>query len=286
MRRENRRTPIVNPFHPPIRPSIHPHAQDQVLILHLVLAAHHDTRDALLFAPARTVFESVQLQRSQRTHSGHVDAGMLMVHSTPRRDATGRYWTPYDASVKHWTLWDATENHGKPSSNPHLANGQAEQDGLSLDPLLTPKCASPNKQQANRGVSTSVERLEPSVRNTRLGHSENALKHPAHDISLLSHKLDDAQKKLCRVAEEAEKTGLQINISKTEVMRVNSKQQNPIRLHEEDIKEANKFTYLGSIVNKDGGSDEDIKCRINKARQAFITLRQIWKSKTLSIHNL
>ncbi|RUS89829.1 hypothetical protein EGW08_002441 [Elysia chlorotica] len=107
----------------------------------------------------------------------------------------------------------------------------------------------------------------------------------ADDISLLSHKLDDAQKKLCRVAEEAEKTGLQINISKTEVMRVNSKQQNPIRLHEEDIKEANKFTYLGSIVNKDGGSDEDIKCRINKARQAFITLRQIWKSKTLSIHN-
>ncbi|RUS87436.1 hypothetical protein EGW08_004811 [Elysia chlorotica] len=103
----------------------------------------------------------------------------------------------------------------------------------------------------------------------------------ADDISLLSHKLDDAQKKLCRVAEEAEKTGLQINISKTEVMRVNSKQQNPIRLHEEDIKEANKFTYLGSIVNKDGGSDEDIKCRIIKARQAFITLRQIWKSKTL-----
>ncbi|RUS68798.1 hypothetical protein EGW08_023439 [Elysia chlorotica] len=106
----------------------------------------------------------------------------------------------------------------------------------------------------------------------------------ADDISLLSHKLDDAQKKLCRVAEEAEKTGLQINISKTEVMRVNSKQQNPIRLHEEDIKEANKFTYLGSIVNKDGGSHEDIKCRINKARHAFITLRQIWKSKTLSIH--
>ena len=33
----------------------------------------------------------------------------------------------------------------------------------------------------------------------------------ADDINLLSHKQQDAQKKLCRVAEEAEKTGLQID---------------------------------------------------------------------------
>ena len=93
----------------------------------------------------------------------------------------------------------------------------------------------------------------------------------ADDISLLSHRHQDAQEKLCRVAEEAEKTGLQINTGKTEVMRVNNKKQDPVRVHKESIKEVDKFVYLGS-VSKDGGTDEDIKCRINKVRQAFNTL--------------
>ena len=86
----------------------------------------------------------------------------------------------------------------------------------------------------------------------------------ADDISLLSHKRQDAQEKLCRVAAEAEKTGLQINIGKTEAMRVNNKQDDPLQLHQENIKEVDKFVYLGSAVSKDGGTDEDIKCRINK----------------------
>ena len=75
----------------------------------------------------------------------------------------------------------------------------------------------------------------------------------ADDISLLSHKQQDAQEKLCRVAAEAEKTGLQINIGKTEAMRVNNKQDDPLRLHQENIKEVDKFVYLGSVVSKDGG---------------------------------
>nr|KAG5702316.1 hypothetical protein BaRGS_002983 [Batillaria attramentaria] len=107
----------------------------------------------------------------------------------------------------------------------------------------------------------------------------------ADDIALLSHKQQDAQEKLNRVAEEAEKTGLKINISKTEVMRVNHKQHDPIQLHQEDIKEVDKFVYLGSVVSKDGGTDEDIKSRTNKARHAFRTLRPIWRSTALSLRN-
>ena len=97
------------------------------------------------------------------------------------------------------------------------------------------------------------------------------------NIRLLSHKQQDAQEKLCWVAAEAEKTGLQINIGKTEAMRVNNKQHDPLRLHKENIKEVDKFVYPSSVVSKDGGTDEDIKCRINKARHAFNTLRPIWR---------
>ena len=64
----------------------------------------------------------------------------------------------------------------------------------------------------------------------------------------------DAQTKLEHVAEEAEKVGLQININKTEVMRVNNNRQEAIQLQGKEIKEADSFTYLGSVVSKDGGN--------------------------------
>ena len=107
----------------------------------------------------------------------------------------------------------------------------------------------------------------------------------ADDINLLSHKKQGAQEKLRRMAEEAGKTGLEINIGKTEAMRINNKQADPLRLHQENIKEVEKFVYLGSAVNKDGGTEEDIRCRINKTRYAFNALRQIWRSTALSVRN-
>ena len=98
----------------------------------------------------------------------------------------------------------------------------------------------------------------------------------ADDISLLSHKQQEAQEKLHCVAEEARKTGLQINIGKTEAMRFKNKQADPLLLHQRG-----RNVYLGSVVNKDGGTEEDIRCRINKAKYAFNTLRQILRSKAL-----
>ncbi|PVD26785.1 hypothetical protein C0Q70_14463 [Pomacea canaliculata] len=80
----------------------------------------------------------------------------------------------------------------------------------------------------------------------------------ADDISLLSHRQQHAQTKLSKLAEEAEKTGLKINKKKTEVMKFNNKQELPIQLQGENILETDRFTYLGSIVSKDGGADDDI----------------------------
>ena len=37
------------------------------------------------------------------------------------------------------------------------------------------------------------------------------------------------------------------------------------------VEEVDKFTYLGSIVSKKGGTDEGIKARIGKARKALTT---------------
>jgi len=91
----------------------------------------------------------------------------------------------------------------------------------------------------------------------------------ADHISLLSHIFQDAQDKLNCVSTKAAKTGLNINIKKKEVMRINNNQATPVRLHQQDIKEVDKFVYLGSVVSKNGGADEDIQSRINKARYTF-----------------
>ncbi|CAH8845511.1 unnamed protein product [Trichobilharzia szidati] len=114
----------------------------------------------------------------------------------------------------------------------------------------------------------------------------------ADDICLISHKLEDMQVKSNKLAEEASKIGLQVNIEKTEVMKIPGQHQQPqqqqqtaISINGRNLKETTSFTYLGSIVSTTGGTDEDIKARIGKARQAFITLKSVWRSTALSIKN-
>ena len=45
-----------------------------------------------------------------------------------------------------------------------------------------------------------------------------------------------------------------------------------------------QFTYLGSIVSTDGGTEEDVKARLGKASVAFHMLDKLWKSKIISRH--
>nr|CAH8838004.1 unnamed protein product [Trichobilharzia regenti] len=113
----------------------------------------------------------------------------------------------------------------------------------------------------------------------------------ADDICLISHKLEDMQVKSNKLAEEASKIGLHVNIDKTEMMKIPSQhqqqqqQQTTISINGKNLKETTSFTYLGSIVSTTGGTDEDIKARIGKARQAFITLKSVWRSTAISIKN-
>ena len=68
-------------------------------------------------------------------------------------------------------------------------------------------------------------------------------------------------------------------------MRLNNRQQDPIKLEDDNLQDVDKFIYLGSVVYKDGGADKDIRSRISKARYAFISLRPIWNSAPLSLRS-
>ena len=77
----------------------------------------------------------------------------------------------------------------------------------------------------------------------------------------------------------SEKTGLKINKGKTEVMKIVT---TPITVEGEHVKEVESFVYLGSVVDKKGGTDKDVKARVGKARGAFVLLKKIWGSTEIS----
>lgn len=106
----------------------------------------------------------------------------------------------------------------------------------------------------------------------------------ADDIVLMSTKRNDMQKKLCTLEENAERVGLQINSDKTKSLYIGSQQPPTYSLNNKQIDRVETFTYLGSQITTDGGAREDVKVRIRKAQGAFGQLKNIWKSKNLSLH--
>ena len=97
----------------------------------------------------------------------------------------------------------------------------------------------------------------------------------ADDIVLLSQSWNDAQEKLDRLANFGERTGLKINIDKTESMRINCTNPVLFTIWTDGINEVHKFTYLGEMVTQGRGANEDMLSRIGKARYAYYKLKKV-----------
>ncbi|VDP51154.1 unnamed protein product [Schistosoma curassoni] len=106
----------------------------------------------------------------------------------------------------------------------------------------------------------------------------------ADDLALLSHTHELMQIKTASVAAVSASVGLSIHKEKTKVLKFKAENSNPITLDGETLEDVESFTYLGSIIDKQGGSDADVKTRICKARVAFLQLKNIWDSKQLSVN--
>ncbi|VDO50664.1 unnamed protein product [Schistosoma margrebowiei] len=82
--------------------------------------------------------------------------------------------------------------------------------------------------------------------------------------------------------EASEVLGLDIHKGKIMVLKNNIEKIKPITLCSETMEDIESFTYLGSIIDEQGGSDADVKTKISKPRAAFLQLKNIWNSKQLS----
>jgi hypothetical protein len=96
----------------------------------------------------------------------------------------------------------------------------------------------------------------------------------ADDIGLISYSCAHVQANTNRLKQISRATGLETNISKTKSLRTNHTQTAPITINGRSI-DVERFTCLGSFVNKTGGTDEDVKARISKARHTFVLLKPV-----------
>ena len=103
----------------------------------------------------------------------------------------------------------------------------------------------------------------------------------ADDVTLLSHRQNDMQNKAVAVDGAGSDIGLKINIPKSKTMRANQTNEDPITIRGVALEDVERFPHLGSIVCKDGGTDEDIAVRIGKATGVFKALRPLWDSRVI-----
>lgn len=103
----------------------------------------------------------------------------------------------------------------------------------------------------------------------------------ADDLCLMAHTLNDMKEKLEDLHLQGGKAGLRINFMKTKEMRINTRNNQQLVVNGQEIEQVDKFQYLGSMVTKSGGTDEDIMQRIRKAKGAFAQLTPVWRSNKI-----
>ena len=94
----------------------------------------------------------------------------------------------------------------------------------------------------------------------------------ADDLNILDERMSIMNEFLEILRIQGAKIGLKINVKKIKSARLGISEDKKVTLGIEKIDQVGSFTYLGSIVSKDGGSSEDFKSRIAKAQGVFFTL--------------
>ena len=108
----------------------------------------------------------------------------------------------------------------------------------------------------------------------------------ADDTALIAGSQEDLQKLLNTVVAESERMGLSLNVKKTECMVVSKKSVIPIckiKSQGEEIKQVEKFKYLGYVLTSDGRCDTEIKKRIAIAKDSFSKMKPILSNLNITM---
>ena len=120
-----------------------------------------------------------------------------------------------------------------------------------------------------------------SIRWTALSYMED-LDH-ADDLALLSYTHLHIKGKTQRLNTFVKRVGLNISSKRTEIMALNTINRPPVQIDNEERPYTDGFSYLDSIIGRDGGADLDIQSRLrNSARNSLNMMNKVWRSSTNS----
>src|ERR1043165_3213268 len=103
----------------------------------------------------------------------------------------------------------------------------------------------------------------------------------ADDTTLLAGKKKDLVELIRRLKSESEKAGLYFNIKKTKIMTTEAEES--FEIDGEEIETVTSFTFLGSLIEKEGKCDMEINRRVAIGKATMNGLEKIWKDKHVSI---
>lgn len=103
----------------------------------------------------------------------------------------------------------------------------------------------------------------------------------ADDIDIISREVEEMKRSFSSISSEAEKMGLIVNVEKTKYMKSSRdhKQFDNIRIGTLSFESVQDFTYLGSSVNSDNNTTQEIKRRIMIANRTLFGLGRVLRSK-------
>ena len=122
---------------------------------------------------------------------------------------------------------------------------------------------------------TIIRNLEDSPGIKVNGENINNIRY-ADDTALIAGSEEELQSLLDKIVTESEQKGLFLNVKKTECMVVSKKAINPIcdlKSKGENIKQVQKFKYLGYMITSDGRCSTEIKRRMAIAKDSFNKMR-------------
>jgi hypothetical protein len=123
--------------------------------------------------------------------------------------------------------------------------------------------------------------MEDATEGVRIaGRTLNNLRY-ADDTTLMAGIKEDLTELMRRLKKESEQAGLYFNIKKTKIMT--TAEWDRFELDGEEIEVTKSFTFLGSIIEKEGKCELEIRRRVAIGKAAMIGLEKIWRDKHVSI---
>jgi len=84
------------------------------------------------------------------------------------------------------------------------------------------------------------------------------------------------QEMTTKLEEQSAQVGLNISREKTKVMGITQRPSiQPIAIAQGNIEYVERFTYLGSVISRDGDAEADINTRLAKAAAVFRRLDNV-----------